>query len=340
MGAILVSEPEHGITERDMRGLSGPEETRAAGGWARSFDGVGHVGVSDMAAVRTELFVKDDAGRLHLRSWCIHCPKDRPTELRLPLEGPAPDPDVESRQISVDIALERGWLSLFALKVAQRMACDPCRERIEQREVAKSAAVATDGRVRDAGIPAGLVKRVSSAGGWDGLIVEGGSADATARRSQTIEVAREWAGKKRPERGLLIWGPVGAGKTHLAAVLALERLRHSPVRWVSVAVLMAELQQAWGDEDRLRALKVLTSTSVAVLDDFDKFAATEGKLTQIFTALDKREQARTPLIVTTNKKPSELKQMMGDVIVSRLLGMCNVLEYPGPDRRLSMGTGS
>jgi hypothetical protein len=336
-----VSEPEI-ITERDVRGKRGsPEEIRAAGGWARSFDGLGELPVGDLAAVRPGLFHRGEDGRLFLRSWCIHCPKDQPTEILLPLEGLYADPvDDPRRPLAKEIVVRRGWLSLFALKIAQRMACDPCCERIEAREAARASKEATSGRAEKARIPAGLVAKVSKDGLWDGLIAEGRSPDETKHRSRAIELAREWAGKKRPDRGLLIWGPPGAGKTHLVATLALERLKHSPIVWVSVGVLMAELEGAWNDDDRKRALKVLTSTTPAVLDDLDKFNPTDSKRGQIFTALDKREQARTPLIVTTNKKPSELRSIMGDVIVSRLLGMCNVLEYPGPDRRLSMETGS
>jgi hypothetical protein len=336
-----VSEPEV-ITERDVRGVvaGGPRAIREAGGWSRLFDSLGDGMVGDLAAVRTGLFEKA-AGGLALVSWCIHCPKDRPTKILLPLEGLYEDPDDDPvRPLAGGIFLERGYVSVFALKVAQRMACEPCTDRLEREDMKRETKRATDGRVSEAGVPAGLVEKVTKDGLWDGLIVDGRTPDETKRRREAIEQARDWAGKKRPGRGLLIWGPPGAGKTHLAALMALERLKHSPIRWVSVGVLMAELQGAWNDQDRVRALRVLTSASVAVLDDFDKVASTESKLTQLFTALDKREQARTPLVVTTNMKPSDLREKLGTVIVSRLLGMCNVVEYPGADHRLSMGTGS
>jgi len=45
------------------------------------------------------------------------------------------------------------------------------------------------------------------------------------------------------------------------------------------------------------------------------------------------------VIVTTNLKPSELQKTLGEVFVSRLIGMCNVLPYPGPDRRLTLEDG-
>jgi DNA replication protein DnaC len=104
-----------------------------------------------------------------------------------------------------------------------------------------------------------------------------------------------------------------------------------------VGVLMAELQGAWNDEDRKQALKVLTGATAVALDDFDKVNPSPSMLAQLFTALDKREQARSPLLVTTNLKPSDLASKLGNVIASRLTGMCVVLAYPGPDRRLEIG---
>jgi hypothetical protein len=71
------------------------------------------------------------------------------------------------------------------------------------------------------------------------------------------------------------------------------------------------------------------------MDDLDKANPTPSVLAQLFTAIDVREQAgERAVIFTTNRKPSELAEILGDVLMSRLTGMCNggamMLPFPGP----------
>jgi DNA replication protein DnaC len=188
-------------------------------------------------------------------------------------------------------------------------------------------------RVQDSRIPSALAGVAT----WESLIAKGRTPDETLRRGEAIEAAREWALAEKPARGLLIWGPTGAGKTRLMATAAMERLKRWPINWVSVAVLMAELDQAWGDDDRKAALKIVTSATPAALDDLDKLNPTGRVLGQLFAAIDRRDQNRVPLILTTNLPPSKLQDKLGDMIVSRLVGMCRVLHYPGADMRLEIG---
>lgn len=221
------------------------------------------------------------------------------------------------------------------LRFIGNVACEECAERERAAEERGLGAAARAKRLAQSGLPDALAKEAT----WDSLISRGRDADETSARERAIEAAREWAGEERPSKGLLLWGPPGAGKTRLAATAAVERLEHSPITWVSVGVLMAQLDGAWNDEERKAALKVLTSPGPVVLDDIDKIQPNGRMRGQIFTALDKREQARSPLIATSNGSPKELEATLGEPVVSRLLGMCVVLKYPGPDHRLELGEG-
>ena len=227
--------------------------------------------------------------------------------------------------------LRPGLMALFAA-----LTCESC----EADEIAAEERVELEQtmgvRVREARIPATLAGEVS----WESMLADGRTANETTHRTTAIRVAREWAQRKRPKKGLLIYGEAGSGKTRLAATAAMERLTHSSIRWVSVGVLMANLEASWSDRDRQEALAVLTGAGAVVLDDFDKVnAASDRVRAQLFTALQRREESGESLVVTTNLPPSKLEGAFGDPIASRLTGLCVILPFPGPDRRISMPGG-
>lgn len=221
----------------------------------------------------------------------------------------------------------------IALQLASLFLCDSCtaaslaaEERAHRVELVKR-------HLRESGMPRPLAEACAS---WDDLIEEGRTPDETQRRRDAIAAARAWAGRRKPHRGLLLHGDPGTGKTRLAATAAIERMTHSPIRWVSVGVLMAQLEGAWNDVERQEALRVLTSKGAVVLDDFDKIMPNRRMQGALFTALDKREQSGAAIVVTTNLPPARLEEHVGDVIVSRLIGLCQVLRYPGPDFRVEL----
>jgi DNA replication protein DnaC len=89
------------------------------------------------------------------------------------------------------------------------------------------------------------------------------------------------------------------------------------------------------DEGRAEAVRVLTGAGAVVLDDLDKCRPTDYGREQLFAAVDAREQAEAPLLVTTNLTPSEIGEQFGDALMSRLAGYCRVVEVGGDDQRLA-----
>lgn len=222
--------------------------------------------------------------------------------------------------------------------IARRLAsllgvlCEPCAVRDQERaerEEQDEIAARIHRRVEAAQIPSRFVGVTLD----DFDLGEPGRADA-------ITAARAWAaGSSKP--GLVLSGPIGTGKTRVAAAAAQAALHWSrrALRWVSVPVLIAKAS-SFGDAEKREATELLTSGRTAlVLDDLDKVKASDWVASQLFAAIDSRVAANAPLFVTTNLRLDEVGRKFGGefggAIVSRLLEHCVVRELGGRDRRMS-----
>ncbi|HEY6731939.1 MAG TPA: ATP-binding protein [Solirubrobacterales bacterium] len=202
--------------------------------------------------------------------------------------------------------------------------CDPCIAKAEAADAAAQQAVERTQREERCGLPVKL----------RGV----GLGDLEIRNGQQKALAAlwEWAETKEAA-GLMLTGPTGRGKTRLATAACWTRLSRSSCAYLSVARAMAKLGASFSDESRAAALHVLSGSGAVVLDDLDKSRPTDFGIEQIFAAVDAREQAGAPLLVTTNLTPSEIGKRYGEPLMSRLAGYCRVVKVEGPDWRVAPG---
>lgn len=211
--------------------------------------------------------------------------------------------------------------------VAMPLMCEGCAERDEKsqaEEAAQRARLAehrnTQHRIRCSGVPEQLRE----------------AALSQLDSAQPVAEAAAWAECRL--RGLLLSGPVGAGKTHTAAAAVMAALRIRQVTWLSAPALFAQLSADRGTRMHSMAIEALAGTTALALDDLDKARPTDYGAEQIFAAIDSRVAAGKPLLVTTNLDPHEIAtrypQPYGEAIVSRLLGYCTWVRIEGDDRRM------
>ena len=154
----------------------------------------------------------------------------------------------------------------------------------------------------------------------------------TDQNSAALAKAEEWG--RGALTGLVMTGPVGVGKTWTAAAAANLYLDRKPLRWFSVARMLAQARAGFKNPARDEVNAVLLNASMAlVMDDIDKVNPTDFARDILFQAIDERVNNRTPLLVTTNMRYPEIEETYGEPIASRLAGYCEAVRIEGADRR-------
>lgn len=149
----------------------------------------------------------------------------------------------------------------------------------------------------------------------------------------TLAAAAAWAYERTRTPGLMLTGPIGVGKTWVAAAAATAMAERRRIGWCSVARMMVQISASFGDEQRAEAIAQLVGDWPLVLDDLDKANPTAWTKQHIYAALDNRIVAEAPLLVTTNLSLAALRTRLGDAICSRLEGYFRVVRLEGTDRR-------
>ncbi len=139
------------------------------------------------------------------------------------------------------------------------------------------------------------------------------------------------------ERGIIYTGNVGVGKTHLAMAILNKKLSRGITGvFATVPTLMQSLRNAIKDNSLDETLQKICVCDVLVLDDFGTENQTEWTNETMFTLLNDRYINSKQTIITTNYSIEQLEKrygLNGERIVSRLLGICDVVEIKGKDRR-------
>lgn len=134
--------------------------------------------------------------------------------------------------------------------------------------------------------------------------------------------------------GLFLCGPVGVGKTFMAAAAARARLAVTSVSWVSAPRFVMDARATYGSLEFSRSTNLLQAKSDLVLDDLGQENPTQSAQELLFAAVDERLNAGRSLLITSNLTQSELGERYGLWLPSRLQAL-TAFRVTGPDRRLT-----
>ena len=147
------------------------------------------------------------------------------------------------------------------------------------------------------------------------------------------------------DRGLVIVGPVGVGKTHLAVAILAELVDTMGARGVfcDFTDLLARIQASFSrgsEESEDEILAVYREADLLVLDELGARRPTDWARDVLYGLLNTRYNRNRISILTTNytdapEKPGgeTLELRVGTAVRSRLAEMCQLVPLMGPDYR-------
>jgi len=154
----------------------------------------------------------------------------------------------------------------------------------------------------------------------------------------TVEdiTAAVFVGRKE---NLILYGPVGTGKSHLATAIGVETCNQGKkVRFFRTAALVNQLTDAKAQGELRRLLKQIEKTDLLICDEWGYIPFEKEGAQLLFQVISECYEKRS-VIITTNLEFSRWNGIFYDekmtaAIIDRLIHHSHLLVFTGPSYRL------
>lgn len=132
-------------------------------------------------------------------------------------------------------------------------------------------------------------------------------------------------------KGMLIFGGTGSGKTYVLHALANEK-RLAVDNFVELLTQFRDyIQKGIYNQE----LKEYSNQEYLLIDDIGAEKTTDFVLEFLYLLTNSRYENMKRTVLTTNLSIKDFRERYGDRILSRISEMCLLFELEGEDRRLS-----
>jgi DNA replication protein DnaC len=142
---------------------------------------------------------------------------------------------------------------------------------------------------------------------------------------------------------VILYGPVGVGKTHVAQALGHLAIRQgADARFLTTSRALAHLAGGHADRSWDKRLRELTRPAVLILDDFAMRELTAAQADDLYELIT--ERAARPLILTSNRSPADWYPLFPNPVVAeslldRLINTSHQVAMNGPSYRPNQRPG-
>ncbi|MEV0404190.1 IS21-like element helper ATPase IstB [Actinoallomurus sp. NPDC050550] len=138
---------------------------------------------------------------------------------------------------------------------------------------------------------------------------------------------------------IILYGPVGVGKTHVAQSLGQLVIRAGyDVRFIKASRALAHLSGGHADGSWPKRLAELARPTVLILDDWAMRELKAAQADDLYELVSERAVARKPLILTSNRAPKDWyplfpNKVVGESLLDRLINNSYQVFMDGPSYR-------